>query len=182
MINKTISRRLGLTAIVVVTLILAVATPFGVRLWQTPTASADQLTIPFGVSGGNANDISSAFCCSGTLGSLVTDGTGATGLFILSNNHVLARSGAAVSGEPISQPGLVDTLCRAADTVANLTDFPPLTSNVDAAIARLATNSTMNKPGAISNNIGTIAAIRFRPQSVWQCKRAAAPQDGPPAM
>jgi hypothetical protein len=29
----------------------------------------------YGVSGGNINDISRAFCCSGTLGSLVTAGT-----------------------------------------------------------------------------------------------------------
>ena len=29
----------------------------------------------FGVSGGNVNDRSNAFCCSGTLGALVTDGT-----------------------------------------------------------------------------------------------------------
>jgi len=40
----------------------------------------------FGVSGGNVNDHSNAFCCSGTLGSLVTiNGT----KYILSNNHVL---------------------------------------------------------------------------------------------
>src|SRR5215470_5413458 len=38
--NKTISRRLGLAAVVVVTLILAVANPVGVRLWHPPTAAA----------------------------------------------------------------------------------------------------------------------------------------------
>ncbi|HKG80888.1 MAG TPA: hypothetical protein VKA78_15735, partial [Pyrinomonadaceae bacterium] len=42
----------------------------------------------FGISGGNVNDHSSAFCCSGTLGSLITDGSTQ---YILSNNHVLAR-------------------------------------------------------------------------------------------
>jgi len=42
----------------------------------------------FGVSGGNINDVSRAFCCSGTLGSLVTDGSTP---YILSNNHVLVR-------------------------------------------------------------------------------------------
>jgi len=42
----------------------------------------------YGVSGGNVNDITARFCCSGTLGSLVQAGTTQ---YILSNNHVLAR-------------------------------------------------------------------------------------------
>jgi hypothetical protein len=88
----------------------------------------------FGVSGGNVNDHSSAFCCSGTLGSLVTDGTTQ---YILSNNHVLARSDQAVAGEDISQPGLVDTACRPATLVADFTGAAPLGSNVDAAVAQL---------------------------------------------
>ena len=49
----------------------------------------------FGVSGGNVNDHSSAFCCSGTLGALITDGSNQ---YILSNNHVLARSDQAIAG------------------------------------------------------------------------------------
>src|SRR5215467_16032852 len=68
-----------------------------------------------GVSGGNVNDQSRRFCCSGTLGSLVTDGTTQ---YILSNNHVLARSDQAVAGEDISQPGLVDDNCQVATIVA----------------------------------------------------------------
>jgi hypothetical protein len=56
----------------------------------------------FGVSGGNINDISRAFCCSGTLGSLVTAGGTQ---YVLSNNHVLARQDQATTGEDISQPG-----------------------------------------------------------------------------
>src|SRR4030095_15073990 len=58
----------------------------------------------FGVSGGNINDITKRFCCSGTLGSLVTDGTTQ---YVLSNNHVLARVDQAATGEDISQPGLI---------------------------------------------------------------------------
>jgi hypothetical protein len=54
----------------------------------------------FGVSGGNVLDRSSSFCCSGTLGALITDGSNQ---YILSNNHVLGRSGAAVAGEDVSQ-------------------------------------------------------------------------------
>jgi len=88
----------------------------------------------FGVSGGNVNDHSSAFCCSGTLGSLVTFGSTK---YILSNNHVLGRSGAATVGDDVSQPGLIDNSCRIATVVADFTAAAPLGSNVDAAVAQL---------------------------------------------
>lgn len=89
----------------------------------------------FGVSGGNVNDISRLYCCSGTLGSLVKDSGGT--LYILSNNHVLARSDQATTPEDISQPGYVDNNCRVPPIVADFTDAAPLGSNVDAAIAEL---------------------------------------------
>jgi hypothetical protein len=101
----------------------------------------------FGVSGGNVNDISRAFCCSGTLGSLVTDGTVQ---YVLSNNHVLARQDQAVAGENISQPGLIDTGCRPTTIVANFTTAPRLGSNVDAAIAQLIPG-TMDSTGFIED-------------------------------
>ncbi|HEV7509332.1 MAG TPA: hypothetical protein VGS07_30935 [Thermoanaerobaculia bacterium] len=93
--------------------------------------------IQLGTSGGSANDISTQFCCVGTLGSLVTrDGV----QYILSNNHVLARSGSAVSGEHIIQPGLADNNCSAANTNFVAT-FPgnivPLGHNVDTALGRV---------------------------------------------
>ena len=88
----------------------------------------------FGVSGGNVNDHSSAFCCSGTLGSLVTDGSNQ---YILSNNHVLGRSDQASAGEDISQPGLIDSNCGIATLVADFTGAAALGSNVDAAVAQL---------------------------------------------
>jgi len=89
----------------------------------------------FGVSGGNVNDASSRFCCSGTLGSLVTFGSTQ---YILSNNHVLGRSGAASVGDDVSQPGLIDNNCRIATVVADFTAAAPLgSSNVDAAVAQL---------------------------------------------
>src|SRR5256885_9855843 len=72
----------------------------------------------FGVSGGNINDISRRFCCSGTLGSLVSNGTTQ---YILSNNHVLARTDQAAAGEDISQPGLIDNNCQTPPIVADLT-------------------------------------------------------------
>ena len=96
----------------------------------------------FGVSGGNVNDASKAFCCSGTLGSLVTDGTTQ---YILSNNHVLARADQATAGEDVSQPGLIDNSCRVATVVADFATAAPLGSNVDAAIAQL-------RPGQMDSN------------------------------
>lgn len=111
--------------------------------------------VKLGTSGGNINDISSGFCCSGTLGALVEGG----GIqYVLSNNHVLARTNGALPGEQIIQPGLIDqypTCARdATDTVANLSDFitigfkkggsVPL-NEVDAAIAEIV-------PGAVDPN------------------------------
>jgi hypothetical protein len=88
-----------------------------------------------GVSGGNVNDASRAFCCSGTLGALITDGSTQ---YILSNNHVLARGDQAVAGEDVSQPGLIDNSCRVATVVADFTGAASLgSSNVDAAVAQL---------------------------------------------
>jgi hypothetical protein len=83
------------------------------------------------------NNISNAFCCSGTLGSLVAKG-GKN--YILSNNHVLADADTATVGDPISQPGLVDVGCNAnnAQIVANFSQAVPLgTGNVDAALAEV---------------------------------------------
>jgi hypothetical protein len=101
-----------------------------------------------GVSGGNVNDRSNSFCCSGTLGALVTDGTNQ---YILSNNHVLGRSGAAVVGDDVSQPGLIDNGCRVATVVADFTGAAPLgSSNVDAAVAQLRPG-TMDSSGFIED-------------------------------
>jgi hypothetical protein len=102
--------------------------------------------IELGTTGGNAIDSNTSngktFCCGGTLGSLVVR-NGAQ--FVLSNNHVLARSDAAAVGEAIIQPGLIDVNCDKAQatTVANLSQFvnleteskTPSAANIDAAIA-----------------------------------------------
>jgi Peptidase family S64 len=113
----------------------------------------------FGVSGGNVNDHSSAFCCSGTLGSLVKIGTTQ---YVLSNNHVLGRSGAAAAGEDISQPGLIDNGCRVATLVADFTAAAPLgSSNVDAAIAQLRPG-TMDSSGFIED-IGVPSSTTVNP-------------------
>lgn len=112
----------------------------------------------FGVSGGNVNDRTSRFCCSGTLGALVTDGTTN---YILSNNHVLGRSDQAVAGEDVSQPGLIDSNCNVATVVADFTAFSPFGSNVDAAIAQLRPG-TMDGTGAIED-IGVISRAVVAP-------------------
>jgi hypothetical protein len=109
--------------------------------------NANTLPIPveLGSSGGNAHDFvnntKTITCCGGTLGSLVTRG----GLqYILSDNHILARSDAATVGDAIVQPGLIDTpTCTTAGTtaVANLSQFSNLqaspSQNLDAAIAQV---------------------------------------------
>src|SRR6185437_16955237 len=64
------------------------------------------IPIKLGTSGGNIFDNSTdgKSCCIGTLGSLWSQGGTQ---FILSNNHVLARSDQGKTGEGIDQPGEV---------------------------------------------------------------------------
>jgi hypothetical protein len=106
----------------------------------------------FGVSGGNVKDITQSFCCSGTLGSLVTAGGTQ---YVLSNNHVLARQDQATTGENISQPGLIDNACQSATIVADFTAAVPLGNNVDCAVAGLRAGK-MDSTGFIEG-IGTIS-------------------------
>ena len=90
------------------------------------------------------------FCCSGTLGALLTDGTNQ---YILSNNHVLGRSDQAVAGEDVSQPGMIDSNCNVATIVGDFTAFSPFgatATNVDAAIAQLRPG-TMDSTGFIED-------------------------------
>ena len=92
--------------------------------------------IKLGTSGGNVADHTTTYCCSGTLGALVAkNGT----QYILSNNHVLARSDQAAPGEDISQPGMVDSNCSTASSnaVADFSNAVKLGGNVDAAIAQV---------------------------------------------
>ena len=85
--------------------------------------AAQTVPVKLGTSGGNVKDVSKAFCCSGTLGALVTR-NGVS--YVLSNNHVLARSGTAAVNEDVSQPGLIDNKCRAGTTVARYSLAAPL--------------------------------------------------------
>jgi hypothetical protein len=112
----------------------------------------------FGVSGGNVNDITARFCCSGTLGALVTSGGTQ---YVLSNNHVLARGDQATAGEDVSQPGLIDNNCQISTVVADFTGAAPLGSNVDAAVAQLR-SGTMDSTGFIED-IGTPSSTIVNP-------------------
>jgi len=119
-----------------------------------------QFPIQLGTSGGNINDSSKGFCYGGTLGALVEDTNG--NQYILSNNHVLARTNAASMGEDITQPGLIDEspACfkDTTDIVADLSAFIPIffktkgtmpPNAVDAAIAQVRANKVGNQRGNI---------------------------------
>jgi hypothetical protein len=118
-------------------------------------ANHQKRNLHFGVSGGNVNDISRRYCCSGTLGSLVQDAQG--NKYILSNNHVLNISDTGHAGDDISQPGLIDNNCAVSTVVADLTGAAALGSNVDGAIAALRTGQ-MDATGFIED-IGTISSV-----------------------
>jgi hypothetical protein len=114
---------------------------------------AQDLPIRLGTSGINAN---SNDCCTGTLGSLLTDQNGKQ--YILSNNHVLGRVSHAVLGEDILQPGLVDAFCDATKTkaVAKFTAATPIEAGVDAAIAEVVPGA-VDPQGAVIG-LGGVAA------------------------
>jgi hypothetical protein len=130
--------------------------------------------IQLGTSGGWKFDLANGYCCGGTLGSLVTDGSN---MYILSNWHVLysdiVTGGNGITanfGNPVIQPGLIDVSCNAsnAQNVATLlapSDGGSLPSaNVDAGIAQIIlspqpmvdTSGAILEIGAISKT--TVAA------------------------
>ena len=140
-------------------------TPTPSQVFPNDQSSAQSAPIKLGTSGGNANDLGTKVCCIGTLGSLWIK-TGVTNPVILSNNHVLDRSGSGAAGEAINQP--LQVACTAPTAPAPLivahlsqgTGLKPVAneptepcasdtkkaalcghapSNVDAAIAEIAT-------------------------------------------
>jgi hypothetical protein len=82
-------------------------------------------------------DPAGQFLMAGTFGALVQD---ANGIYILSNNHVLADESRLPAGAPIFQPGLLDSGDPATDQIAELTKFVSLqagaANQVDCAIAK----------------------------------------------
>ena len=129
---------------------------------SNPATHQNALAFPMllGSSGGNNNDFDEkgntiVDCCSGTLGSLLKDDSGRE--YLLSNNHVLARSDQASVGDTIVQPGLIDNNCTpngdgpGTVPVGSLTAWLPLHSsqtNADAAIAQVASH-TVDTSGSI---------------------------------
>jgi hypothetical protein len=126
---------------------------------SNPATHQVQLPTPvsLGSSGGNNDDLDVKNnqvedCCGGTLGALIQNSGGTQ--FLLSCNHVFARSDQASTGEAIIQPGLIENNCmQGAGTtpVGVLTAWPPLSSaltNVDAAIAQV-NSGAVSPTGAI---------------------------------
>ena len=160
-----------------IVMLLAVAlfvVPVGSVLGDSgPAHRIDQpFPIAMGTSGGNINDRTRAFCYGGTLGALVEDRGGAQ--YILSNNHVLARTNLASPGEDIIQPGLIDQSPACAqdktDAVADLFDFVPImfngkkvarTNTVDAAIAQVKMNAVKSSGEIL--DIGRISNLTLEP-------------------
>jgi len=129
---------------------------------SNPATHQVQLTTPvlLGSSGGNNNDYDTQNnqiqdCCGGTLGALIQNSGGTQ--YLLSCNHVLARSDQASVGEIIVQPGLIDNNCTpngdgaGTTQVGVLTTWLPLssnTTNADAAIAQV-NSGAVSPTGAI---------------------------------
>jgi hypothetical protein len=143
---------------------------------SNPASHQAQLpaAISLGSSGGNNDDYDTnskdqvTDCCGGTLGSLLQSSNGTQ--YILSCNHVLARSDQASTGEIIVQPGLIDANCVPYDQggtetpVGVLSGFVKLegTGNVDAAIAQVnsgavSTSGNILELGAMQTS-GSLAA------------------------
>ncbi|MBI4557731.1 MAG: hypothetical protein HY706_09115 [Candidatus Hydrogenedentes bacterium] len=153
-------------AAVLVSFSLALALGF------SPAATADDgpdhqvvqaRPIELGTSGGNINDRSKIYCCSGTLGALVQDADGFQ--YILSNNHVLARTNLGTIGDDVNQPGQIDQNCGQTGVVADLSKFVTIKfkqkrsiplNEVDAAIA-LVRDGMVSADGSILD-IGPLSA------------------------
>jgi hypothetical protein len=137
---------------------------------SNPAAHQKELATPvlLGSSGGNNTDYDTrgnqiVDCCGGTLGSLIQNSSGTQ--YLLSCNHVFARSDQASVGEMIVQPGLIDNNCTpygdgsGTTPVGILTAWLPLSSNatnVDAAIAQV-DSGAVNSSGEILE-LGTLQA------------------------
>jgi hypothetical protein len=112
--------------------------------------------VPLGVSSGNDQvEIVGFFitCSTGTLGLRVKSNAG--NYYILSNNHIYARTNSSDSTDNVVQPGLAETGCVSSENViGNNIQFVPLkflqddansTNVVDAAIALTTTTQVKNQ-------------------------------------
>jgi hypothetical protein len=134
--------------------------------------------VPLGSSGGNADAIcltpAPGFCFGGTLGSLLTSNATPPAMVILSNNHVLGMSDAAIVGQEVTQPGVIETNCSLTGTinVATVTNIISLQTQpipafpVDVTTAQITTGQV-----DLTGNILELGALN----------NADAPQPAPPA-
>ena len=117
-----------------------IPTPTPGQIFPNDTASAQSPPVKLGTSGGSDTDIGATVCCIGTLGSLWTR-PDLPRPVILSNNHVLDKSGTGTTGDAIIQP--LQAVCRTGHvvplTVANLTQAAAL-------------KPTANEPGACGSS------------------------------
>ena len=140
-----------------------------------PTATFTR-PVPIGVSIGNENE-----CAAGTLGARVTKGGS---VYILSNNHVLARQNAGSPGEDILQPGRYDTSPQcsipANSSIGTLSQFVQINfsggnNTVDAAIASTTAgnvgNATFSGGYGQPNHVTRSATVGMR---VQKCGRTTA--------
>ncbi|HEX8711927.1 MAG TPA: hypothetical protein VF730_08650, partial [Terracidiphilus sp.] len=147
----------------------------GVNSDPSDHGTQQKTPIVLGSSGGNNTDYDTTSsnnisdCCGGTLGALLKDASG--NQYLLSNNHVLAKSDQATKGDTIIQPGLVDAACKPYGNggselpVGTLTGWLALSSNstnADAAIAKVDAgmvnaNGAILELGALQPD-GTLAA------------------------
>jgi len=137
---------------------------------------AQPAPVKMGTTGGNSTDSTTSgtkiTCCSGTLGALIQRGGT---FFILSNNHVLDKSSFGATGDPITQPGLIDNNCNGGTLVAHLSEAAalkpspcsptpctgPAPSNVDAAIAQIV-GGAVDSSGSILD-LGAVGATNIAP-------------------
>jgi len=153
---------------------------------QTQEQAAQTGAVKLGTSGGNINDTGTGVCCAGTLGSLVSrNGT----FYILSNNHVLAKSDFGIVGDPISQPGLIETNCNVAgtQTVAHLSEFFNLetgpTPKIDAALAQIVSgmvdaSGNILLLGATQTNGVPNSGVPVQGAGITPAQAIAAPHNG----
>jgi hypothetical protein len=91
-------------------------------------------------------DPNNQFVMAGTFGVVVKD---KDGLYVLSNNHVLADENRLSAGAPIYQPGLLDSGNPSTDQIAALTKFVTLQTqqpnSVDCAIAKATNQNIVSK-------------------------------------
>lgn len=134
-------------------------TPTPSQIFPNNQQLAQSAPISLGTSGANSTDLGAKVCCLGTLGSLWTK-AGVTNPVILSNNHVLDKSGNGVPGQAINQP--LQLACTNPNspgplTVANLTQGLAIKPVANETTGPCAGNKTPLCGHAPSNVDGAIA-------------------------